>query len=104
MILEKTLDNDKFYIMEEIRKQIPEIDVDLYTSTFNPIAGDDVEELLGQGVDLDTLYTVGLLDDEPVPRLGITSPKSTGCQPMTDEDRKLLQQIIDNPDDYPLPF
>jgi hypothetical protein len=87
-----------------MRQPISEIDVDLYAATFNPKAGDDVEELLSQGVDLDTLFTVGLLEDEPDPSQGITSSTFSGSQPVTDEDKELLQRIKDIPDDYPLPF
>jgi hypothetical protein len=105
LILEKT--ETSTLLSEGVKtmgRRPPEIDVDLYADVYGPGSGDDIEELLAQGYDIDDLYAVGLLEDEPDPSQGITSSTFSGSQPVTDEDRELLQRIKDNPDDYPLPF
>jgi hypothetical protein len=107
LILEKT--ETSTLLSEGVKtmgRRPPEIDVDLYADVYGPGSGDDIEELLAQGYDIDDLYAVGLLedDDDLVPSHSVASQEPAGPRPLSDEMKRILKDIEEHPEDYPLPF
>jgi hypothetical protein len=105
LILEKILTIAGTEGTINMRNRTPEINVDLYSDIYGSGSGDDVEELLAQGYQINDLYEVGLLEDDnnSNPKQGVEK-EYVGPQPISEKYRKLFQDMEDHPEEYPLPF